>query len=118
MPHKLFYHWAKQKYLKSDTPNGDFVNDILFDRDFPWYHATTQKALSDYKDKVIFHLKKNHACPEAIETFEKMFKEFVEDMKHTYQARQQYYKEWRKKNPEKIKEYNRKYWERKSEVNG
>ena len=30
------------------------------------------------------------------------------------EARAQYAREWRKKNPEKIKEYNRRYWERKA----
>lgn len=30
------------------------------------------------------------------------------------ELRKAYYKEWRKKNPEKVREKNRRYWERKA----
>jgi len=31
------------------------------------------------------------------------------------EIRRKYMREWRKKNPEKVREYNRKHWERKAE---
>ena len=32
------------------------------------------------------------------------------------QAQRAYYREWRKKNPDKIRESNRKYWEKKARI--
>ncbi len=34
------------------------------------------------------------------------------------QARREYHKKWRDKNPEKIKEYKQRYWERKAAQKG
>ena len=34
--------------------------------------------------------------------------------KDAKEMRRQYLREWRKKNPDKVKQYNREYWERKA----
>lgn len=114
MSRLLFYHWAKDKYLNDDTPNGDFTMDMVCDRDFPWNHCFTKKALNDYREMVIFHLKKKHACDEAISTFETIFNEYIDSLAHTYESRKDYYKKWRQQNPERIAKYNRDYWNRKT----
>ena len=34
------------------------------------------------------------------------------------EARRDYLMQWRKNNPDKVREYNRRYWERRAAVNG
>lgn len=109
----LFYHWAKAKYLNEDNPNGDFVMDMVCDRKFPWYHCFTRKSLNDYRETVIYHLNAMNACDDAISVFGALFDEYLNDLEHTYESRKEYYKEWRRKNPDKVAKYNRSYWERK-----
>lgn len=38
----------------------------------------------------------------------------LEKQKTAAEIRREYLREWRKKNPEKMKEYNRAYWDRKA----
>ena len=115
MANLVFYHWAKGKYLGADNPNGDFVHDMCCDRDFPFLHSKSEKGLEDYHNLVLSYLHNKNACCQAIDVFEELFTEYKGGIKHTYNARSDYYKKWRKEHKEKIAEYNKKYWEKKLE---
>ena len=113
MARQPFFHWARNEFLDSRSPYGDFARDMVMDRQFPWLHSFTKSGLEKYHDWVISHLHSSNACAAAIDTFEEMFKEYLSSMDHSYDSRKEYYKKWRANNKEKIADYNKRYWERK-----
>lgn len=63
-----------QKWLSHfetvDRPIGDLAKDVAADKDFP---TVSDKAV------ILNHLKANHACDEALETFESVWAFFLTD---------------------------------------
>ena len=90
MSYKVFFHWAREKYLQDNSPKGDFVNDMIFDKTFPWMHSSTEKALDEYEQKVLIYLAHKNACKEAIDVFKLMFSEYRKSRNHSYSKRKEY----------------------------
>ena len=70
--HPCFYRWLLKKYLGKNSPEGDFAEDA--ETDYTFY------ALNDFNE-LHSRLKYGGACREAIEVFEKLWKEYHRDLK-------------------------------------
>lgn len=71
---KNFYEWCLEKYLGKDNRFGDFAEDMYANASFP-------KEVSS-KKQIEEHLENMLACDEAIEVFKKLWKKYMEDMRH------------------------------------
>lgn len=74
-----FVEWAMGKYgpgedperdAYEDSPKGDFVSDVGYDRGFP------EKA--DHGE-ILSHLRLLGACPGAVDAFEELWSEYLGD---------------------------------------
>ena len=79
-----FAHFVNNNYglhcddpAKKDTPYGDFANDMLHDKFFPWRHSLKPQKLMEYHEVVLEHIKSNGACDAAIATFEELFGMYI-----------------------------------------
>ena len=63
-----FRRWLLEKYLKDNSPYGDFARDVKIDDDFP------RKARDGYEIK--WYLENKNCCAECLETFEDLWKEY------------------------------------------
>lgn len=63
-----FTRFVSDKYLKDNSPYGDFARDMKKDEFFP------KKTKDGYEIK--WHLERNNACEECIQAFEELWKEY------------------------------------------
>ena len=66
-----------RKYLKSiereASPEGDFAEDALRDKSFPWKKAND---LKDGKTSILWYLSRQRACREAVEAFSNVWRDY------------------------------------------
>ena len=62
-----FYDWAIDTYSGQDNPRGDLASDMKHDRAFP---------REDDKAAILAHLRRRHACRDAIAAFEGAWKRY------------------------------------------
>lgn len=63
-----FRRFVLDKYLKADTPEGDFARDVKIDDEFP------NKTKDGYEIK--WYLESKNCCEECLELFEDLWKEY------------------------------------------
>ena len=62
-----FFKWVKENYERECSPEGDFAEDMIYDKDFP--------GLAEH-DVIRYYLDDIGACSEAISVFEDLWKEY------------------------------------------
>ena len=62
-----FVKWVKENYERECSPEGDFAEDMIYDKDFP--------GLAEH-DVIRYYLDDIGACSEAISVFEELWKEY------------------------------------------
>ena len=62
-----FFRWVRENYEMECTPEGDFADDMISDKDFP--------GLAEH-DVIKNYLEGIAACDDALSVFEKLWKEY------------------------------------------
>ena len=63
-----FKDWVIARNLDKNTPRGDFARDVMHDFNAPE---------KDDRDAWLMHLRRHHACPEAVGVFKALFAEYT-----------------------------------------
>ena len=70
-----FYTYMRRTYGGADSPEGDFAEDLLRDKEsFP---RNSSCKFTGWHDQIRNYLSRHNACRECLEVFEKCWTEYV-----------------------------------------